>query len=67
MTIDEARKERESINDMIHRERLEILELAKQSAEHVNAMSLYIKRLDEIDLIILRCETEQELKDKGVI
>lgn len=42
MTYAEAKVERDSISDMIYRERLQILQLAKQSSNHVNTLDIYI-------------------------
>lgn len=67
MTYEEAKTERDSMNNLIYGERLEILKLAKQTANHVNTLDIYTKRLDELVEIIMRYEIEQELKEKGVI
>lgn len=67
MTYEEAKTERDSMNNLIYGERSEILKLSKQIANHVNTLDIYTKRLNELDEILMRYEVEQELREKGVI
>lgn len=67
MTYEEMLQERASIKSWVARERQAIIDLSREMAKHLEWIDVYENKIKALERDILRCEVEQELREKGDI